>query len=1146
MSKTYTEEQVREATLEYFHGDQLATNVFVTKYALKDGEGNFVELTPEDMHRRMAREFARIEDQYENPMSEEEIFGLFDNFDYVVPQGSPMYGIGNPYKNVSLSNCVVVGSPKDTMSSIVNKGRDLANLFKRRAGVGLDISTLRPAGQPVSNSAETTSGAYSFADMYSYICRMVGQNGRRGALMITLDVQHPDVKKFIQMKADKTKVTGANVSLKITDEFMKAVECGGEYELRWPLDAEEPEVSMWVDAQEIWDLIIQHATDHAEPGLIMWDNVEKYLPAQEYWDHVSTNPCQPAWATVLTPDGISTMGEIEIGDTIWSGEQWTEVVDKACTGIKPVYAYRTNAGTFYGTDEHRVLQRGERVEAQDAEAIDLAVGPHIEVDICHQSVVDGLVVGDGMSHKASNGKIVLCVGDKDASYFDSEASDYIGMASSITEYGFDVETTIEDLPRTFDRCVPDRYKHGTPDKAASFLRGLYSANGSLVSGGGSRRVTLKTTSKDIVEDVQSMLSSLGIKSYFTTNKEADTEFENGTYTCKESYDVNIGYAEGRRRFRDLIGFIQPYKQEALERLCEVNGYGSKESYEVVEKELIGQEPVFDITVEADEHTYWTNGLLVSNCAEIPLSPNDSCRLISVNLKNFVKDAFEDDAEFDFDHFTEVVGKAMRLNDDLVDLELEALEGIREEACDTEDEMALWQELWQAAYDGRRTGLGTHGLADCLAGLGLRYGDQSSLDMVDRIYEAFRNAAYRESVELAKERGPFPIFEWENEKDNLYISRLPQSLQEDIARFGRRNISLLTCAPTGSVSIESQTSSGVEPVFRNVYTRRRKVGEDEDARIDYVDEMGDRWQEYTVYHHNVRDWLDQADRIVGSADDLPDFFVTSDEIDWEARVDVQATQQYYIDHSISSTINLPRGTDPEVVGTLYKKAWKAGLKGVTVYVEGSRDGVLLSKYGNLLQVLAEYDGFEYPEINEDQVIVDGVHLPDKFSNSDMELFNSPEGGKYYMMLSYLPKDKDHQFPIAFWIHANRMGDKEWVVLNRAVKSVGKLLVKAGVKPELCRQQIEKLKERDEPHHARLGKIVSMAMRHNIKLPRIIKSLEGIEGDYISHTLTAMRRFLKNAVQDGTVADKECDSCGDESVVFEEGCYVCKSCGNSGCS
>ena len=497
----FEDTEVREATLEYFDGDELATNVFMTKYCLRDKKGNYVEKTPDDMHRRMAREFARIEEKFDpgsRGLTESEIYGYIKNFNAIVPQGSPMMGIGNDYVNVSLSNCVVVDNPQDSVSSIMDAGKDLANLFKRRCGVGLDLSDLRPEGAPVNNSARTTTGAWSFADFYSYVCRMIGQNGRRGALMISMDIRHPDIEQFIKMKHDLTKVTGANVSLKITDEFMEAVEEGESFSLKFPVNSDSPEYTAEVDAQYLWDLIIESATKKAEPGLLMWDNIIKNLPAH----------CYP---------------------------------------------------------------------------------------------------------------------------------------------GFETKTT-------------------------------------------------------------------------------------------------------------------------------------------------------------------------NPCGEIPLSAYDSCRLISLNLKNLVKNSFQKNADFDFNKLKEVAAVGMRLSDDLVELELEKLDNIRKVA-DSQDERELWTKLLIAAADGRRTGLGTHGLADAIARLNLAYDSPEALVVIEKIYETLRNAAYEESVYLAQERGAFPVFRWALEENNAFIKRLPDRLKKMIAKYGRRNISILTNAPTGSVSIMSQTSSGLEPVYKNSFARR---------------------------------------------------------------------------------------------------------------------------------------------------------------------------------------------------------------------------------------------------------------------------------------------------------------------------------------
>ena len=562
-----------------------------------------------------------------NHLTEKEIYSYFKNFKYIVPQGSPMMGIGNNYVNVSLSNCVVVDNPQDNVSSIMDAGKDLANLFKRRCGVGLDISDLRPEGAPVNNSARTTTGAWSFADFYSYVCRMIGQNGRRGALMISMDIRHPDIEKFVTMKHDLAKVTGANVSVKISDAFMEAVEADSSFTLQYPVNSDTPTHVVEVDAASLWNTVVESATKTAEPGLLMWDNITKNLPAHSY-----------------------------------------------------------------------------------------------------------------------------------------------------------------------------------------------------------------------------------------------PEFETKT---------------------------------------------------------------------------------TNPCGEIPLSAYDSCRLLSLNLKSLVKNSFEKNADFDFNKLRNVAAAAMRLSDDLVELELEKLENIRKVA-DTDDEKTLWKKLYTAASNGRRTGLGTHGLADTLACMNLAYDSPEALVIIEKIYRTLRDAAYEESVYLAQERGAFPAFDWSVEENNEFIQRLPEELKALIAQHGRRNISILTNAPTGSVSIMSQTSSGLEPVFRNSYVRRRKLSHDEQhLEADHVDDLGDRWVEYTVHHHNVQAWLKWHP--FKDPGPLPAFFVESNNIDWEQRVAVQSVIQQSIDHSISSTINLPKGTDPALVGRLYMEGWRQGLKGLTVYVDGSRSGVLVAD-------TAELEGF----------------------------------------------------------------------------------------------------------------------------------------------------------------------------------------------
>jgi len=798
----FNKDQVNQASLKYFDGDELAANVFTTKYALKTKKGEYLETTPDDMHRRLAKEFARIERKYEGQsLDENTIYNHLKNFGEIVPQGSPMYGIGNNEVNVSLSNCVVVASPEDNISSIVDSGKQLANLFKRRCGVGLDISNLRPEGMTVNNSAGTTTGAWSFADFYSYVCRMIGQNGRRGALMISLDIRHPDIEKFVKMKHDLTKVTGANVSIRISDDFMEAVEQDQDFTLRFPVNSDTYTYTKNVRARELWKSIVDSATKTAEPGLLMWGNIEKYLPAESYKD----------------------------------------------VGFKTL----------------------------------------------------------------------------------------------------------------------------------------------------------------------------------TTNP----------------------------------------------------------------------------------------------CGEIPLSAYDSCRLISINLTSFVENKFEDNSFFDFDRLYSVVRHGMRLSDDLVDLEIEKLEGILS-ACNTADEKELWTNLLRACREGRRTGLGTHGLADALACLKMPYDSAEGLVMIDKIYQTIRNAAYFESCMLAKERGSFPVFDWEKEKNNAFIKNLPEDIRELIRTVGRRNISILTNAPTGSVSIMSQTSSGLEPVFRNFYIRRRKLSHNEqDQMAAFVDAMGDKWTEYKVYHHNVQQYLKKFE-----TDQIPSFFTESDGINWKRRVEIQGVIQKYIDHSISSTINLPKGTSPDVVSELYLLGWKLGLKGVTVYVDGSRDGVLIT----------ETKKETFPQHN----------APKRPTTLDTDIHNLTIKGEKWTVLVGLLDGK----PYEILGGANKIVD-----LPKNAKN-GKL-VKVSTGKNQARYDLavddllikDVVKVFDNANHSAFTRLLSLSLRHGAPINYVVEQMQKDSDSDMFSFSRCVARVLKQYVPDGTKvsSQKACPECNSTNLIYQDGCATCGDCGHSKC-
>ena len=793
--------------LAYFNNDELAAQVWTNKYALRTKAGELKEFSPDDMHRRLASEFARIETAYNNiskipktnPLTEAKIYAQLKGFKKIVPQGSPMMGIGNHHINTSLSNCVVVESPEDNISSIMNSGRSLANLFKRRCGVGLDLSSLRPEGTRVSNSAGTTTGAWSFADYYSHVCRMIGQNGRRGALMLSLDIRHPDIEKFALMKNDLTKVTGANISIKVTDDFMNAVKEKESFTLRFPVDSETPIYEKEISAVALWEKIIISAKTTAEPGLLMWDNITKYLPANEYLDFktISTNPC----------------------------------------------------------------------------------------------------------------------------------------------------------------------------------------------------------------------------------------------------------------------------------------------------------------------------------AEIPLSAYDSCRLISINLKNFVTDAFSPNAKFDYDEFTETVRCAMRMSDNLVELELEKLQGLID-ISDAEDEKRLWKKLYSACKNGRRTGLGTHGLADALANLNLTYGSSNSLKAINKIYGLLKTEAYKESVQLARERGSFPVFDWEVEKDNLYIKSLPQELQAEIKKYGRRNISILTNAPTGSVSLLSQTSSGLEPVFRNSYIRRRKLEANASESVDFIDPLGDKWHDFEVFHHNAQEW-----KALHPNQQLPDLFIESQDISWRARLSVQAEIQQHIDHAISSTINLPADTSEATVSNIYMTAWEKQLKGVTVYVDGSRSGVLITK--------SKEDNFPQHSAPKRPENLDcDIHLT-KIQDEPWLILVGLLDGKPYEIFggnaSFLDLPKKY---------------KQGKIKKRIFKSQNAKYDLYLEDAELVFKDIVSVF--NNPNNLAFARMVSLGLRHGAEVKFMVEQLQKDKTSSMFSFSKCISRILKQYIQDGAIpSDKICKSCNNDSLIYQDGCVSCTNCGAGRC-
>jgi ribonucleoside-diphosphate reductase alpha chain len=815
--KHYTYEQALEASTEYFGGDDLAARVFIDKYALRDGQQNLLEATPEHMHRRIAKEFARIEaGKFAKPYTEDQIFDALHKFARIVPQGSPMYGIGNPYQVISLSNCYVLQSPEDSYAGICRADEELVQISKRRGGCGIDLGTLRPEGSLTKNAARTSTGTIPFAERFSNSIREVGQNGRRGALMLTQSIHHPDVEKFIKCKRDLTKVTGANISVRLTDSFLNAVEQDQEYTQYWP-DAGKAKVEDKVRARDIWNMLIEAAHATAEPGMLMWDNILR-------------------------------------------------------------------------------------------------------------------------------------------------------------------------------ESIPDCY--------------------------------------------------------------ADQGFK----------------------------------------------------------------------------TVCTNP-----CSEIPLSAYDSCRLMLVNAYSYVSKPFTKEAKFDFDSFRQDAYMCQRLMDDMVDLELECIDRILNKiANDPEDaelktrETALWIKVRNAARNGRRTGSGQTAIGDTLAALGIGYGSKEGISMIDSIYREFKLSCYRSSVDMAKELGAFPIYSAERELENPFLLRISQEdpkLYADMQKYGRRNIALLTTAPCGSVSILTQTSSGIEPQFMiKPYTRRKKGNPgDKNFRSDFVDQNGDHWMEFTVYPPKVSEWM----QITGESDldKSPWAGSTAPELNWEARVELQATAQRHIDHAISSTVNLPADTTVDTVNQIYLKAWKSGCKGMTIYRDGCRTGVLVAKEEKKKDV-----SYKRPEI-----------LP-------CEVHHHTVGGVPYFVLV----STRNGAPYEIFAGVNHNEDGDSIIPKRFKGGTLTKMARGHYKGEFIDNKNEgeiltlnRLGNLVSSEEGAITRLISTALRHGVEIHYIVHQLEKVTGDMFSFSKT-VARTLKKFIPDGTeVKGETCSSCQSESLVRQEGCVTCKSCGSSKC-
>lgn len=845
--KTYSYDEAYEATLKYFDGDELAARVWVNKYAMKDSFGNIFEKSPVDMHWRIANEIARIEKKYPNPMTAQEVFDLLDHFRYVVPAGSPMTGIGNNHQVASLSNCFVIGldGNADSYGAIMKIDEEQVQLMKRRGGVGHDLSHIRPKGSPVNNSALTSTGLVPFMERYSNSTREVAQDGRRGALMLSVSIKHPDAEAFIDAKMTEGKVTGANVSVRIDDGFMQASVDNKPYVQQWPIDSPSPKVKKEISARNLWEKIVHNAWKSAEPGVLFWDTIIR-------------------------------------------------------------------------------------------------------------------------------------------------------------------------------ESIPDCY------------------------------------------------ADLGFRTIST-----------------------------------------------------------------------------------------------NPCGEIPLCPYDSCRLLSLNLYSYVENPFTKEAKFDYDKFAKHVQKAMRIMDDIVDLEMEKIDLIMkkiesdpQEKEVKETEHHLWEKIKHKSGLGRRTGVGITAEGDMVAAMGLRYGTQEATDFAVGVHKTLALNAYRSSVTMAKERGAFKIYDAEREKNNPFVLRLKDAdpqLYEDMARYGRRNIACLTIAPTGTTSLMTQTTSGIEPVFMPVYKRRRKVNpNDTDVHVDYVDEVGDSFEEYIVYHRKFLEWMrvngidttkkytqEEIDKLVERS---PYYKATANDVDWLMKVRMQGAIQKWVDHSISVTVNLPNNVDEALVNKLYVEAWRSGCKGCTIYRDGSRSGVMISVSKKEKKTPApEPQKLARPivqEIRPKELECDVV----RFQN------NREKWVAFVGLLDGYPYE----------IFTGLQDDEEGIALPKSVTH-GKIIKQTNPdgthrydfqfeNKRGYKTTVEGLSEKFNPEYWNYAKLISGVLRYRMPIDHVLKLVSSLQlkDESINTWKNGVERALKKYIVDGTKAKgQKCPVCGQETLVYQEGCLICTNCGASRC-
>lgn len=1338
----YNYDDVYNSSVTYFNGNELAAKIFVDKYALRNDKGDYLEKTPEDMHRRLAREFSLVEEnKFGRPLTEDFIFECFDQFAKIIPQGSPLYAIGNSGQYISTSNCFVISTPEDSYGGIMKTDEELVQISKRRGGVGLDISKLRPANSPTKNSSRTSTGIIPFLGRYSNSIREVGQNSRRGALLVSCSIHHPesvniwnentDGKPFdVQVKTedfsfkttsefynpknidfctskyDPSKVTGANISLSLSNEFLQAVDEDKDYEQRWPIDSDNPQISKKVNARKVWQKIIRSAWQTAEPGLLFWDNIinESIPDCYPGFETTSTNPCIAQTTLVYTADGRGPVTIKELADKgddvdVFCYDDKQKVVirkmrNPRLTGYKPIFEVTLDDGsTIKTTGNHKfLLTNGEYKQVQDLQPNDsLKIITRFEASIkdifpkANSRSQDYFWIRNGeqkrefsehrviaefnfgnipsnyvVHHKDYNAKNnspdnleVMTKAAHDKLHSEDMMGDKNPMRRAATEWDEEKWKTYrqnmsnatsgknngrycgytndqirqkaleltEKLGRVFSTKDWQKFakKNNLPLTFSKFRKeelgkisdlATWAANQLNFPTGIDPRLA-STYKKAIdngyvakIEDNQVFVKrkcEACDEDFFVSYLRRESSFcsqECATYHLNHQHDRTLAI-QHRREFCEKNGDKNKKEQinayndlkftlnrkpsqkewedycrkkkivfrlkskNAFQKYSELEEAAANFNHRVVSVKECGYDSVYNGTVD-DFHNFFVGGfegkteagkpksIWINNfqCGEIPLTPMDSCRLLLLNVFGFVKNPFTSNAYFDFYEFHKFAKISQRLMDDMIDIELNCINRIIDKIKDDpendfikEREIKLWENIREKCDLGRRTGTGLTAIGDTLAALNLPYDSDEGISIIEQIYKVHKFACYSSSIDMAEELGPFPIWDYEREKENPFLKRIEsesielrdekgdiivvngKDLIEKMKKFGRRNIALLTTAPAGTVSNLAKlikrygTTSGIEPAFSiKPYIRRKKINAgDMNARVDFVDQNGDKWQNFEVYPSNILEWME----ISGESDitKSPWHNSCANDLQWTKRVELQAKAQKHIDHSISSTVNIPEDISVEEVAKIYETAWKLGCKGITVYRQNCRSGVLIEKTE---KKTSDKDSVKRPK-----------SIPAKLYQA------VAHGEKYFIAIGFINNEPYECF--AGKLPGLKIGTngREGRIekLSRGIYSW------VGEDDETV---IENLTDYCSESEEALTRLLSTNLRHGCDLSFVVHQLEKTKGDMQSFA-KVIARTLKKYIKDGVkVSGENCIECDSTNLVRQSGCIQCADCGWSKCS